>query len=66
MIMIGEGCGSFQLNSDSLARLDRFQHRTASTFATARVRELYQNDVIKIALAVFRPFQQYNGVSKLN
>ncbi|KAJ5677008.1 uncharacterized protein N7477_002641 [Penicillium maclennaniae] len=52
IIMIGEGYGSFQLDSDSLARLDRFQHRTAFTFATGRVRELYQNDVIRIALAL--------------
>lgn len=53
--MVGDGYGSFKLDASSLARLDRFQHRTAFTFATARIPEIYQMDVTKIAIAVILP-----------
>lgn len=52
VITIGDGPGSFQLDEESVARLDRFQHRTAFTFATARMRNAFQNDVIRIAVEV--------------
>jgi hypothetical protein len=53
--MVGEGHGSFQLDADSLARLDRYQHRTAFTFASIRILETYQDGVINIAMVVLRP-----------
>jgi hypothetical protein len=56
-VTVGNVYGSFELDSDSLALLHRFQHRTAFTFATARVRDIYQNDVVKIALEVICPMQ---------
>lgn len=52
VITIGDGPGSFQLDAESLARLDRFQHRTAFTFATAIMRNAFQDDVTRLAVEV--------------
>lgn len=46
------GPSSFTLSTEDLARLSRFQCRTAYTFATARSTGLYKNEVVRMALEV--------------
>lgn len=52
VLTIGDGPGSFDLDAESLARLDRFQHRTALTFATTQVCGIFQHKVTQIAVEV--------------
>ncbi|KAJ5902004.1 hypothetical protein N7495_002532 [Penicillium taxi] len=53
-LIVGNGYGSFRLDKDGLACLDRFQHRTVDSFGTTSSRELYRTDVVR--LAVQHPF----------
>jgi hypothetical protein len=50
--IIGSGQGSFQLDAESIGRLDRFHRRTVYTFAGNRNNEVYQNHVTSIAIEV--------------
>lgn len=50
--IIGSGQGSFQLDAESISRLDRFYRRTVYTFAGNRNYEVYQNHVTSIAVEV--------------
>jgi hypothetical protein len=50
--IIGSGQGSFQLDTESISRLDRFHRRTIYTFAGNRNHEVYQNHVTSIAIEV--------------
>lgn len=52
---MGKGLDSFVLNDECIARLSRFQSRTAYTFATAQSSELYKYDVVKMAIEVSHP-----------
>ncbi|KAJ5627950.1 hypothetical protein N7490_010178, partial [Penicillium lividum] len=51
-ITVGYGPGSFQMDIESLARLDRFRNRTALSFSSAMACDIYQNDVLKLAMQV--------------
>lgn len=50
--VVGIGPDSFELDIDGLARLNRFQSRTAYTFATTRSTDLYRNEVVRMAMEV--------------
>ncbi|KAJ9371413.1 transcriptional regulator family: Fungal Specific TF [Paecilomyces variotii] len=50
VVTIGNKHSSFNLDLESVSRLDKFRHRTAFTFATASNLESYQNDVVQLAL----------------
>jgi hypothetical protein len=50
--VIGSGPGSFQLDSKSIGRLDRFLRRTVYTFAGNPTSTVYQNHVTSIAIEV--------------
>lgn len=54
VISVGDGPGSFELDAESLARVERFRHRTALTFASPRMHNILQHDVISIAVKVSR------------
>jgi hypothetical protein len=51
-IIVGHGPGSFQMDSDSLALLDRFRNRTVFTFVGRLAFDIYQEDVIRLAVQV--------------
>lgn len=50
--IIGSGQGSFQLDAESISRLDRFYRRTVYTFAGNNNYAIYQNHVTSIAIEV--------------
>lgn len=52
VISIGDGPGSFDLDAESLARVERFRYRTALTFASPRMHNILQHDVTSIAMEV--------------
>lgn len=54
VISVGDGPGSFDLDPESLDRVERFRHRTALTFASPRMHNILQHDVTKIAVEVIR------------
>ncbi|KAJ5806575.1 uncharacterized protein N7503_004177 [Penicillium pulvis] len=62
-IIVGHGPGSFQMDSDSLARLYRFRNRTVFSFLGRLACEIYQNDVhpflMRIILAVTTTHDRY-------
>ncbi|KAJ5084825.1 hypothetical protein NUU61_009404 [Penicillium alfredii] len=49
-VIVGDGPGSFQLDAESLARLDRFQRRTVLTIGTPEVCTIYKNEITSLAL----------------
>ena len=51
-MVIGSGQGSFQLDAESIGRLDRFHRRTVYTFAGSHNCQVYQNQVTDIAIEV--------------
>ncbi|KAJ5633921.1 hypothetical protein N7528_001763 [Penicillium herquei] len=50
VITVGRGHGSFTMDQESLARLNRFQTRTVYSFGTESALNIYQNDVVQLAL----------------
>ncbi|KAJ5578239.1 uncharacterized protein N7459_007203 [Penicillium hispanicum] len=50
VVVVGSGFDSFQLDAESIARLDRFRHRTVFTFAFTHALDIYQNDVMKLGI----------------
>lgn len=53
-IIVGHGLGSFQMDSDSLERLYRFRNRTVFSFLGRLACEIYQDDVVRLAMQVIR------------
>lgn len=51
-IIVGHGTGSFQMDSDSLASLDRFRNRTSFSFVGKLACKIYQDDVVRLAMQV--------------
>ncbi|KAJ5729073.1 uncharacterized protein N7483_003581 [Penicillium malachiteum] len=50
VITVGSGYSSFTMDQESLARLNRFQTRTVYSFGTKSALNIYQNDVVQLAL----------------
>lgn len=51
-IRVGYGNGSFDMDFDSLASLDRFRNRTSFSFVGKLACKIYQNDVVRLAMQV--------------
>ncbi|KUJ13585.1 uncharacterized protein LY89DRAFT_160287 [Mollisia scopiformis] len=50
-IITGDDLSSFQLDTESLSRLDRFQHRTVGTIGTKSAGKLFAHLTVDLALA---------------
>ena len=52
VVIVGAGPDSFELDQDSLARLERFRNRTVTSVGTPKSHHIYRNDVMRLALQV--------------
>lgn len=55
VVSIGNDSTSFNLDLESISRLDKFRQRTVFTFATTNNLEVYQDSVIQLAVEVRLP-----------